>query len=148
MGLAQDSGGSDPPAVPGDSSALSEMSLEGWGSPQEEKALVYPCWSSPRISPSVLPVPPRIPPGLHLRLPPSLEGVEGVSSWGALEEARGLLPSLHSQCCGTQKGIGGYLGNSLIPSHSSGGHSMPGQVGWCWGLTMMRQHRPYPHKLQ
>lgn len=58
-----------------------------------------PCWSSPRTSPSALPVLPRIP-GPHLQPPPSLEGLGKVlSSWGALEGARGLLLSPHSQHC-------------------------------------------------
>lgn len=55
--------------------------------------------SSPRISPAVLPVLPRIPGLLH-QLPPSLEGVEEeLPSWGVLVGSQGFLPSPHSQHC-------------------------------------------------
>lgn len=58
-----------------------------------------PAGSSPRTSPSALPVLPRIP-NPRLQPPPSLEGAEKVlSSWGALVGVRGLLPSPHSQHC-------------------------------------------------
>lgn len=67
------------------------------GSPGEKRCQQALVGSSPRTSPSALPVLPRI---LSPRLqpPPSLEGVEEVlSSWGALVGVRGLLPSPHSQ---------------------------------------------------
>ena len=105
---------------------LCEPSLGRGRSPKKRKLKYGPAGSSPRISLSVLPVHPRILPGLLLQLPPSLEGVEVVSSWGALEVARGL-PSLHSLYCRTQKTLG-YFIHSFIHCHSFVGHPTPGQV--------------------
>lgn len=78
--------------------------------------------SLPRISPSALPVLPRIP-GPHLCFPPSLNGVgEVLSSWGVLVEAQGLLPSPRSQHCkaGQSAEVPEQFVHSLIqsPPHS------------------------------
>lgn len=115
---------------------LCEMSLERGRSCKKRILKCALAESSPRISLSVLPVRPRILPGLPLQLPPSLEGVEGGSSWGALEGAQGL-PSLHSLYCRTQKRLGQFI-HSFIQSHSFVGHSTPGSR-WCSRPRMMRQ---------
>lgn len=94
------------PGFPSELSLAQVGSRAGWGERWCEGAFPWArrlrgalAGSSPRTSPSVLPVLPRIP-GPRFHPPPSLEGVEEeLSSWGALVGAWGLLPSPHSQHC-------------------------------------------------
>lgn len=100
--------------------------------------------SSPRTSPSVLPVLPRIP-GPRLQPPPSLEaGEEELSSWGVLVGVRGLLSSPHSQHCraGHRKSeqVPGKCIHSFIHSKPrAGAHPMPGPGLDGAGDTVVRQ---------
>lgn len=99
-----------------------------------------PTGSSPRTSPSALPVLPRIP-SPRPQPPLSSEGVEKVlSSWGALVGVRGLLPSPHSQHCRAghrdSEEVPGQVIHSFKATHW--GHSdgsLPSRGSVHWGMV-------------
>ena len=111
--------------------------------------------SSPRTSPSVLPVLPRIP-GPRLQPPPSLEGgEEELSSWGVLVGVRGLLSSPHSQHCRAghreSEQVPGECIHSFIHSFKAMRWGPPhawSRSKWCWGHSGETTSSPVPMGLQ